>query len=142
MVEYYLAYGVPVAGGKLTFYDGIFQVPPATVFRCRPGSLTEESYYSIHGQQACSLKELVEATRETFMDAVRMALRSDAPLALSLSGGVDSSNIAAASARWLKGKQQVTAYTLDPSPLYESELEFARQVAIRNNIQLKVIPPC
>lgn len=139
IVEYYLAYGIPGAGGKLTFYDGIFQVPPATVLRCHKGTIFEESYYSIQDQQACSLKELVEATREIFMDAVRMALRSDAPLAPSLSGGIDSTNIAAAASQVLSGKQQIAAYTLDPSPLYESEVDFAREVAFKNNLQLKEI---
>ncbi len=139
IVEYYLAYGIPTAGGKLTFYNGIFQVPPATMLRYRQGALTDKSYYCIQDSSTASPEELVEATRETFMDAVRLVLRSDAPLALTLSGGIDSTNIAAASARWLAGKQQLTAYTLDPSPLYENELEFAQDVAIRNNLRLKVV---
>lgn len=138
-VEYYLAYGVPIAGGKLTFYSGIYQVPPATVLRCHGGEVVEEVYYSIPKQQAMPLRELLEAAGSTFMDAVRIALRSDAPLALSLSGGIDSTNIATAAARWLKRQRQVTAYTLDTSPMYESEVEFARDVAIRNNLQLKVV---
>ncbi len=62
-------------------------------------------------------------------DAIRIRLRSDVPLGLSLSGGLDSSAIA-----WLVGErfhQKLDAFTAWFRPMERSELPLARSIAER-----------
>ena len=47
-------------------------------------------------QTQSNFKDAVQKVRECFLDEVRLQLRSDVPIALTLSGGIDSSAIACA----------------------------------------------
>ncbi len=96
----YLIHGVPDTGGD-TFVQGVFHVPPAHWIRVdlrNPGRLTPERWWnpSIAQTSTLSFASAAEAVRELFLDSVKLHLRSDVPLGLALSGGVDSSAIACA----------------------------------------------
>lgn len=53
--------------------------------------------------ESCSDDELVRQCEQVLLDAVKIRLRSDVPLAVSLSGGLDSSTVAAFAARQVDG---------------------------------------
>ena len=74
-----------------------------------------------------SASEASERMLATLEDAVRIRLRSDVPVGLSLSGGLDSAAIA-----WISGerlKRPLEAYTAWYEPLERSELPMAQRVA-------------
>jgi len=89
--------------GEGTFFEGIEQLGPASLAvvdlaadRPSPRVTTfwRPSLNEVAGERDMTTR--VEALREGFLDAVRIRLRSDVPLGILLSGGVDSSAIAAA----------------------------------------------
>ena len=99
-VRDYLADGI-VDHSDQTFYRAISRVPAAHVIEVGPqGELSRTRYWgppdltgeaSFRSQPADA--EFVEELRELLIDAVALQLRSDVPMGMCLSGGVDSSSI-------------------------------------------------
>jgi len=85
-----------------TFFEGIRVFPPGHFARASlDAGITEfkaERFWQIPHEenQAMSETDLIQLVRDTFLDAVRIRLRSDVPIGVLLSGGCDSSAIAAA----------------------------------------------
>jgi asparagine synthase (glutamine-hydrolysing) len=86
-----------------------------------------------------SIPEAMTRVRETLDDAVRIRLRADVPLAIELSGGMDSSTVLALAARHHPGR--LTTYTVKyPDPKWDEE-PFARSVASHYNVDFRVLQP-
>jgi asparagine synthase (glutamine-hydrolysing) len=94
----------------------------------------------------------VEAFNEIYARAIRDALRSDGPVGLMLSGGLDSSSVAATAAPLLRAQgRRLAAFTEVPPPgasaaaipgRYADETPFVESVARRyDNIDLTLIRP-
>ncbi|KAJ7314555.1 hypothetical protein DFH08DRAFT_972607 [Mycena albidolilacea] len=86
------------------------------------------SYSSATTSPSTSLDSMISTIRDHLVEAVRLRLRSDVPLAIYLSGGIDSSAIAGIATHLLREKDpsaKLTAFTLayvedettDESPL-------------------------
>lgn len=79
-----------------TFYQHIVRLPPAHALVVNENSLRMQRYWSLDPNRELRLKsdaDYVEAFRAQFSAAVRSRLRSNAPVASLLSGGLDSSSI-------------------------------------------------
>jgi len=89
------------ASSNETFFAGIQKLPAASYgvvdLSAEVLKIELHSYWNLPAQNFFELSEeqLIEQVRETFFDAVRLRLRSDVPVGVLLSGGVDSSSIAA-----------------------------------------------
>lgn len=85
------------------------------------------------------LGELMEEYEEILTDAVKIRLRSDVPIALSFSGGVDSGTIAALCTRKLN--KTVKAFTIDYHTDEDTSEDVlnARQVAEHLGVELHFI---
>jgi asparagine synthase (glutamine-hydrolysing) len=87
-----------------TFYEGIRELPPATAFEVTlDGRMREWTYWSLDGIRRVPHADAGEAYAALFEDAIRLEARSDVPLAVSLSGGLDSTAIICALARQSAG---------------------------------------
>jgi len=83
-----------VADTGETFYAGIEQVPAGSAFELRPnGSSSDWRYWSLDDLPEASIEDPPAQFRELFEDAVRLRMRSDVPVGVSLSGGLDSTSI-------------------------------------------------
>lgn len=101
VVEHFIAQS-QVDYDNSTFFEGIYKVPPghyASIDLHRDVlSLKHRRYWNLNAFDATpiTLDEAVEQTRWLLRDAVRIRLRSDVPVGALVSGGIDSSAIAAA----------------------------------------------
>jgi len=86
---------------RQTFFEGIEEFPPAhwavmDLCQLNKKSLHVSRYWSVSQDRRdyVSENDLLEVLRDTFMDSVKLRLRSDVPVGVLLSGGLDSSAIA------------------------------------------------
>lgn len=87
-----------------TFYSGIEQVRPGMAFEVTiHGNWTQWSYWSTSTIPAVQVTDPVGEFRDIFEDAVRLRMRSDVPVGVCLSGGLDSTSIICAMARIKSG---------------------------------------
>ena len=83
-----------------TFYQDIHQVPAGSAFELGlDGRLREWRYWSLDRFEPGAVSNPAESFYEVFEDAVRLRMRSDVPLGVFLSGGLDSTSIICAMAR-------------------------------------------
>jgi asparagine synthase (glutamine-hydrolysing) len=79
-----------------TFFDGIYSLPPAFMATVIPEGLSKRRYWNFDVTRRIrfkSFKEYAEGLYYYFEQAVRRRLRSMSPVAVSVSGGLDSSSI-------------------------------------------------
>jgi asparagine synthase (glutamine-hydrolysing) len=102
MLLNYLALGnvQSAADKKQTFFSGIYSLLPAHFFQYKPSAqkLVIKRYWHIDKEFKINIspEDAIEKFNELFTASVKKRLRSDVTLGTSLSGGLDSSTIAAA----------------------------------------------
>ena len=142
----YLATGVSSAADQSqTFYKHIAKLPQRHYLLFSPfddHSVPDiQPYFDLDKQDVATIsaENAVQQFREMFFDSVQKRLRSDVEVGTSLSGGLDSSSIAAAIA--LKGVQVHKAFTAS-FPLFEKdETAFAASVAGKFNLKHFIVSP-
>lgn len=114
-----------------TPYSGIFQLPPGHNLIVKDGeapALQRYWQYELEPDQTKSESSWVEELRETLRGAVRRRLMVDVPLGIFLSGGIDSSTVAALAAEILGGDALQT-FTIGFTEASFDESRPARQMA-------------
>ncbi|KAG7094665.1 hypothetical protein E1B28_005487 [Marasmius oreades] len=91
-----------------TVFKGVYKLPPAhqLIFR-HTGRLKVEpywdhSYNSPDVPESRSLEEMIDGVQKRLVDSVKARLRSDVPLGVYLSGGIDSAVVAGIASKLLK----------------------------------------
>lgn len=91
-----------------TFYSGVTQIPPGYCFELTlDGGYKQWPFWSLENLPPSNVRDPAASFAELFEDAVRLHMRSDVPVGVHLSGGLDSTSIICASAR-LRSAQGAT----------------------------------
>jgi asparagine synthase (glutamine-hydrolysing) len=110
-----------------TIYANVHALPPAHVLRWRRGKVRVERYWQ--PPQAVldiTMDAAVERFRALFDQAVRRQLVADVPVGVLLSGGIDSTTVAAVASQMQPGLQ---TFSFGFMAGVESELPYARASA-------------
>lgn len=125
-VEAYLALGYVPA--PLTIWKEARKLGAATSLRVRGTQLLRETYWDpgpANDPFTGSFDEAVDRVEEILNEAVTIRLRSDVPLGILLSGGVDSSLVAASAARSAGGMIRTFTIGFDEHGYDESPIAAA-----------------
>jgi asparagine synthase (glutamine-hydrolysing) len=114
----------------LTIYQGINKLPAAHTLTLEDGKIDTRSYWCLSHktkQPVPTESEAAEHLRELLADSVRMRLVSDVPLGVLLSGGIDSSTVAALAVR--ASSEAVKTFSISFAEASFDESSYARAVA-------------
>ncbi len=131
VLDTYLSFGYPL--GEDTLFEGIYRLLPGCALDVdlASGAVCTHHYHApaySHNPTAIDEASAVAQARELIRDSVRLHLRSDVPLGLFLSGGVDSAALLALMSEFEPGRVKTfTVGYAGDSP--DNELLKARRAA-------------
>jgi asparagine synthase (glutamine-hydrolysing) len=117
--------------GEETLFSAIKRLPPGHTLTWRDGRIEIRTYWDLsfaqNGRPALSDRGAIEQWTELFRAAVRSHLMADVPLGVFLSGGIDSSAIAAMMSGM--AREPIKTFSVGFAEREANELEYARAVA-------------
>ena len=100
--------------GEHTMYEKVKMVERATNLVVKDGAILSSNRYwdiDLDDVRIESMEEAKEAFRECFLNSIMLHNRSDVPVGISLSGGIDSSSIASVTAH-LNPSQDIRTFSV------------------------------
>jgi asparagine synthase (glutamine-hydrolysing) len=119
--------------GEETLFEGIYKLLPGHRLVYEHGAVRVSQYWDIPQSgpdpelSRSTDAELIARFRSLLEESVRLRLMADVPLGMFLSGGIDSSAVAALMARAINRPVETFSVAFDDRAF--SELEYAREVA-------------
>ncbi len=120
-----------------TVFENVQQVPPATVLTFDGGEIKTRKFWSYQKSSASG------TVREHIRESVRLRLRSDVPVGVFLSGGVDSTIVAIEAAKEVGESLRTFTVKMDDPALDESAVaaDTARALGVRHEVLPLEISP-
>jgi asparagine synthase (glutamine-hydrolysing) len=139
----YLANHAP--SGTQTLFRGVNRLLPGHTLTWTDGKVEIRRFWDVTFDQKEDLKksdaDYIAEWRELFDTSVRLRLMADVPLGMFLSGGIDSSAIAAVMSDMVK--EPIKTFSVGFSEREANELEYARLIATKfktNHHEVVVTP--
>jgi asparagine synthase (glutamine-hydrolysing) len=138
----YLAQGVHDHTQR-TFWEGAQALPPGSLLKWHDGQFQISRWYDLAERIGASFDERSVATvKEEYLalliDSVRLRFRSDVPVGINLSGGLDSSTLLGLVHAVQGSDSAVTAFTFCTGDPQYDELPWVRQMLERTRHELVV----
>jgi asparagine synthase (glutamine-hydrolysing) len=122
----------------MTIYERIFSLPVASFATVSPSKTTPEprKYWRANylKKEKLTIDEAIEKYETILTDAINIRLRSDVPIGLTFSGGVDSGTIAAICSRKLG--HNIRCYTIDYNSKEDQSEETIIAKRVANSLDL------
>jgi asparagine synthase (glutamine-hydrolysing) len=116
--------------GEETLFRGIKRLLPGHTLSWQDGKIEVNQYWDVSfakAERTLSEAEYVERFKELFYESVRLRLMADVPLGMFLSGGIDSSAIAAAMSEMVT--EPIKTFSVGFAEREANELLYARAVS-------------
>jgi asparagine synthase (glutamine-hydrolysing) len=120
-----------------TIFKGVSELPPAHVLVARADRSDTRRYWRLEfpgaadaGNQRRDGSEIVEEVRALLADATRIRLRSDVPVGSYLSGGLDSSLVAAIARGFVAERLRTFSVRFDTAEFDETEYQMEMAEAL------------
>lgn len=125
-----------------TAYRSVFRLPAGHFAVCEGGKLDLHRYWDLQfeADESLSVGEWQEQIDETLTQAVKLRLQSEVPLGIFLSGGLDSSAVAAYASR--SGLKSIKTFTVGFDRPEWDESADAKLVADHLGCEHHVLPLC
>lgn len=124
----YLANHAP--SGEETLFGGVKRLLPGHLLTWRDGELSMRRYWDVDFSKEAEVRDdktYIEQWSELFRESVRLRLMADVPLGMFLSGGIDSSAIAAVMSGMVS--EPIKTFSVAFKEREANELEYARLIA-------------
>lgn len=129
VVDTFLSFGYMI--GEETLFAGVRRLSPGHALVVEGGQTRLHCHWQFPepaGENPASEDEIIAEARRLLEEAVHLHLRSDVPLGLFLSGGIDSAAVLALMAREAGGRIRTFTVGYD-TPTPDNELLHARRIA-------------
>lgn len=126
LLDTYMSFGFMV--GQETLFKGIRRLAPGSALILHDHTVQELQHWKLD-YTSLESGDYPAEIRATLEEAVRIHLRSDVPLGLFLSGGVDSATLLAFMSRSVPGQIKTFTVGYAGGNYQDNELEAARQTA-------------
>ncbi len=115
-----------------SFFKNIKILPPGSMLTFQNGKTSLKYYWKLSDytgrQEPISESAAIDKYLETLFDAVKLRLRSDVPVGVNLSGGLDSSSLLTAVDRLAEGGNGLKSFTVSFTDTQYDEEDFASAV--------------
>ncbi len=132
----YLSLGIPE---PWTIYDGVYCLKPGHWMKINATGMKSQPYWALVRlpKVKISYQEAQRRLQSLIQESVKLQLRSDVPLGVFLSGGMDSSVIAYEASREIGST--LTAFTVATPGFETDESAIAKQTAEKLGIRHKIL---